>query len=259
MMETFSVQAGIDERWFGDGAPYWLEGRLDLASKTSGEARQQRRRDVKVLRRHAKADPAALTLARTMEACRPEQRCGACAECKRARQRAFVAAGARVLSRGSLKVMALSVVLAYQAVRVGHLGDPEHLVHAGGASQLWKDGGQPRSVPANGADDGPVVAVPVPGDPGSPGGPSRRLRGDEVASSAPVRNRRLSLRGRIELGEDDSRASPSRYSARLKSTPTTRPAIAVSRNMHIGETIWPRSSTTPRAWRSATRRRWTRC
>ena len=127
MMETFSVQAGIDERWFGDGAPYWLEGRLDLASKTSGEARQQRRRDVKVLRRHAKADPAALTLARTMEACRPEQRCGACAECKRARQRAFVAAGARVLSRGSLKVMALSVVLAYQAVRVGHLGDPEQL------------------------------------------------------------------------------------------------------------------------------------
>lgn len=126
-METFSVQAGIDERWFGDGAPYWLEGRLDLASKTSGEARQQRRRDVKVLRRHAKADPAALTLARTMEACRPEQRCGACAECKRARQRAFVAAGARVLSRGSLKVMALSVVLAYQAVRVGHLGDPEQL------------------------------------------------------------------------------------------------------------------------------------
>ena len=127
MMETFSVQAGIDERWFGDGAPYWLEGRLDLASKTSGEAWQQRRRDIKVLRRHAKADPAALTLARTMEACRPEQRCGACAECKRARQRAFVAAGARVLSRGSLKVMALSVVLAYQAVRVGHLGDPEQL------------------------------------------------------------------------------------------------------------------------------------
>jgi hypothetical protein len=123
----FPIQADIGERWFGDGAPYWREGRLDLASMTSGEARQQRRRDVKMLRRHAKADPAALALACTMEACRPEQRCGACAECKRARQRAFVAAGARVLSRGSLKVMALSVVLAYQAVRVGHLGDPEQL------------------------------------------------------------------------------------------------------------------------------------
>jgi hypothetical protein len=123
------VRVDIDERWFGDGPPHWREGRLDRASMTSAEAWLQRRRDIKMLRRHGKTDPTALALAHMMETCCPGQRCfsPACAECKRAQQRAFVAAGGRVLPSGLREVKVLSVVLAYQAVRVGHLGGPQQL------------------------------------------------------------------------------------------------------------------------------------
>ena len=123
------VRGKIDERWFSDGPPHWLEGRYDRAPMTSAEAELERRRHIKVLRRHGRADLTALVLAHMMETCRRGQRCGSgdCTECQRAQQRAFVAAGARVLPDGLLEVRALSVVLAYQAVRVGHLDDPEQL------------------------------------------------------------------------------------------------------------------------------------
>ena len=101
------------ERWYGDGPPRWRQGRGNQPAMTSDEARAQRRRDVKMLRRHGKGDPRALALADAIAACRPGKRCGraGCMECRRATQRLFVDASDRLLRRSSVSVLAVSVVL----------------------------------------------------------------------------------------------------------------------------------------------------
>jgi len=100
------------ERWYGDGPPHWRQGRGNRPAMTSDEARAQRRRDVKMLRRHGKGDPQALDLADAIAACRPGRRCGraGCMECKRATQRLFVEASDQLLRRSSVRVLAVSVV-----------------------------------------------------------------------------------------------------------------------------------------------------
>lgn len=101
------------ERWYGDGPPHWRQGRGNRPAMTSDEARAQRGRDVKMLRRHGKGDPQALDLADDIAACRPGRRCGraGCTECKRATQRLFVDASDHLLRRSSINVLAVSVVL----------------------------------------------------------------------------------------------------------------------------------------------------
>ena len=101
------------ERWYGEGPPHWRQGRGNRPAMTSDEARAQRRRDVKMLRRHGKGDLQALALADAIAACRPNRRCGraGCMECKRATQRLFVDAGDHLLRRSNISVLAVSVVL----------------------------------------------------------------------------------------------------------------------------------------------------
>lgn len=77
------------ERWFGEGIPRWTS----LAN--SAEAKEERLKRVRVLRKHG-----ANELASALAACAPQARClsGACPECGRAFQRAFVSKAARILA-----------------------------------------------------------------------------------------------------------------------------------------------------------------
>ncbi len=115
-----SLQAPVEEilhgaggeRWYGDGPPLWTQGRSNRPAMTRRQARLQRHKLVKALRRHGKGDEAALDLAEKIAACRPERRClsGACPECMRATQRFFVRAGADLLARSGVSTVAVSVV-----------------------------------------------------------------------------------------------------------------------------------------------------
>jgi hypothetical protein len=82
------------ERYYGDGPPKWREGRNKRPCQTSAQAKIERRKAVKRLRRAGKENAAALNLSSRIAACAPKQRCGsgACAECARAWQRWFVIA-----------------------------------------------------------------------------------------------------------------------------------------------------------------------
>ncbi len=79
-------------QWYGDGAPKWKQGRKRKAAKTSRQAEMQRRKLIKVLRRHGKGIKSALQLADLLDSCRAGHRClsAACPECARAFQRWFV-------------------------------------------------------------------------------------------------------------------------------------------------------------------------
>jgi hypothetical protein len=109
----------------GDGPPHWLEGRNDRPAMTPREAWIQRRKDVKMLRRHGKALARVLELARSIEACRPGWRCmgPGCIECARATQRLFVTAGECLLSRSDIDVLAVSVVWKAAGIAEGELSD----------------------------------------------------------------------------------------------------------------------------------------
>lgn len=64
LMSVDDALRGIGgERWHSDGPPAWRQGRNDRPAVTSEEARRQRLRDVKMLRRHGKDHGAALRLA----------------------------------------------------------------------------------------------------------------------------------------------------------------------------------------------------
>ncbi|MDX6806159.1 hypothetical protein [Terrihabitans rhizophilus] len=82
----------LKEILHGDGPPYWRQGKANRPCQTSEEAAIERRKLVKVLRRHGKQDAMALSLAEKLNECRPLRRCasGACPECGRAAQRRFV-------------------------------------------------------------------------------------------------------------------------------------------------------------------------
>ena len=79
-------------QWYGDGAPTWKQGKKKKAAKTSRQAEMQRRKLIKVLRRHGKGIKSTLQLADLLESCREDRRClsAACPECSRAFQRWFV-------------------------------------------------------------------------------------------------------------------------------------------------------------------------
>jgi hypothetical protein len=74
------------EAWYSDGQPRW-DG-----APSSDQAASSRLAYIKRLRRFADQFPSASTLAATLEACQPHERCisGACPECSRAFQRWFV-------------------------------------------------------------------------------------------------------------------------------------------------------------------------
>jgi hypothetical protein len=91
-----------ERRFYGDGAPQWIEGRgksWERRCRTAAEVKQLRERDARLLRRHGKGDPAALALADRLEDCSPRQRCisGACPECCRALQRWFVTTAGKLI------------------------------------------------------------------------------------------------------------------------------------------------------------------
>ena len=111
------------ERWFGDGPPRWTQGRSNRPAMIRRQARLQRRKLVKALRRHGKGNNAALRLAERIAACRPGRRClsGACPECMRATQRFSVATNADLLARSGVSTVAVSVVFSGAGIADGDL------------------------------------------------------------------------------------------------------------------------------------------
>lgn len=121
------------ERWYGDGPPRWTQGRSNRPAMTRRQARLQRRKLVKALRRHGEGNNAALRLAERIAACRPGRRClsGACPECSRAMQRLFVATSDRLITGSDTSLTAVSVVFRGAGIAEGKLaqtGDPFSVV-----------------------------------------------------------------------------------------------------------------------------------
>lgn len=121
-----------DERWFGDGEPYWDHLPATLT------ARQERLRRSRLLRKHGRNQLSAL-----LAECAPHGRClsGCCPECGRALQRLFAAKATDLLaprheydvasmigrtSRRQGKLNTLSLLRfkqhALRALRKGHAG-----------------------------------------------------------------------------------------------------------------------------------------
>jgi hypothetical protein len=102
---TAIVQATLaDERWFGDGPPQWLEGRgksWERPCETAAEARQRRESAARKLTRANSTFAGAGDLAERLDTCGRGHRClsGACPECNRALQRAFVVKTQAALTR----------------------------------------------------------------------------------------------------------------------------------------------------------------
>jgi hypothetical protein len=88
-------------QWYADGEPSWKQGRQRKPAKSSKQAKKERRKLVKVLRRHGKDNDSALELADILDNCSKKHRCvsGACPECARAFQRRFVSVASTVVSR----------------------------------------------------------------------------------------------------------------------------------------------------------------
>src|SRR4051794_24775673 len=70
LRETF-----IDERYYGDGPPFWTIGPKNLPPPTQHDADKQRRKIIKRVRRWAASDPTMLAVADRLEACTSGQRC----------------------------------------------------------------------------------------------------------------------------------------------------------------------------------------
>lgn len=95
-----SVNAAIvsilrDERWYGDDPPHWIIGAgktWQRPSQTAAQASKQRETTEKLLRRHGSNQSHVMMLARRIENCHPNRRCGSCAcpECTRVLQQWFV-------------------------------------------------------------------------------------------------------------------------------------------------------------------------
>jgi len=123
-MTDFTAEILSNERWYGDGVPFWHLGR-PRSHKSSFAAAEQRQQWVKVLRRHGKGNASALALAVKLDACGPGHRCrsAACPECHRAYQRWFVTACYDLLElgRGSTRWKAVSVTPPQAKIRQGGL------------------------------------------------------------------------------------------------------------------------------------------
>jgi hypothetical protein len=128
LVESFLCGAA-GERFFADGPPYWRQGRNGDPPTTSAQAKLRRRRDVKLLRRHGKQNPAALSLANRIDCCDPQFRCasGACAECMRAVQRVCVAAAVDLIATSSVAIAVVSVVSRRARIEEGALSEPSLL------------------------------------------------------------------------------------------------------------------------------------
>jgi hypothetical protein len=94
---TSIVHAALaNERWYRDGPPQWLEGRgksWERPCETAAEVRQRRESAARKLTRASCTFAVAGDLAERLDTCGRNHRCmsGACPECNRALQRAFVA------------------------------------------------------------------------------------------------------------------------------------------------------------------------
>jgi len=121
------------ERYYGDGPPKWREGKNKRPCQTSAQAKIERGKAVKRLRRAGKENAAALNLASRIAACAPKQRCGsgACPECARAWQRWFVIATRNFLKSEPRKfVTVLNPIHASGQIAPGSLCDPNVLEKA---------------------------------------------------------------------------------------------------------------------------------
>ncbi len=124
------------ERYYGDGPPKWREGKNKRPCQTSAQAKIERRKAVKRLRRAGKENAAALNLASRIAACAPKQRCGsgACPECARAWQRWFVIATRNFLKSEPRKsVTVLNPIYVSGKIEPGSLCDPDVLENAQGS------------------------------------------------------------------------------------------------------------------------------
>ena len=121
------------ERYYGDGPPKWREGKNKRPCQTSAQAKIERRKAVKRLRRAGKENAAALNLSSRIAACAPKQRCGsgACPECARAWQRWFVRRTRNFLQSEPRKfVTVLNPIHASGQIAPGSLCDPNVLEKA---------------------------------------------------------------------------------------------------------------------------------
>ena len=100
-------------RFYGNGEPSWAEGKQKKPAQISKQARAERTKLIKVLRRHGKDNnDQALQLADLLSSCCKIHRClsGACPVCSRAAQRLLVVIGASVIERGGKHWHVASVV-----------------------------------------------------------------------------------------------------------------------------------------------------
>ena len=102
----------VGSRFYGNGQPTWTEGKQKKPAQTSKQARNERRKLIKVLRRHGKDNDRALQLADLLSSCCKKHHClsGACPVCSRAAQRLLVLFGASVIERGGKHWQVASVV-----------------------------------------------------------------------------------------------------------------------------------------------------
>lgn len=101
--EQFIAEILSDPALYGDGPPHWVQGKSKKPCKSADEADTDRRKLIKVLRKHGKNDLRALVVAERLSRCEPESRChgGACPCCMRAFQRWLVSAGDQLLKHSA--------------------------------------------------------------------------------------------------------------------------------------------------------------
>ena len=85
---------------YGNGKPFWTQGKRGRPCRTAEDAEQKRLSVVKLLRRHGRGNSKVRKLARRIRECAKGNRClsGACPVCLRAYQRLFVSAARKALT-----------------------------------------------------------------------------------------------------------------------------------------------------------------
>lgn len=98
--------------WYGDGDPQWTQGKRGRPCQTAEQALAERRKAIKLLKRHGGTDPRANRVRVRLESCTSKRRClsGACPECQRAYQRWFVTSANRFLNQAKKRFRIASVV-----------------------------------------------------------------------------------------------------------------------------------------------------
>jgi hypothetical protein len=98
-------------RWYGNSEPRWKEGKNQRPCMSAEEAAVQRKRAIRLLKRHG-TSRRAHRVRRRLESCQPAHRClsGACPECQRALQRWFVLQANEMLQAENRQLRIISVV-----------------------------------------------------------------------------------------------------------------------------------------------------